>query len=106
MGCVEVEFDEELLVELLVELPLEAGAFEARVTVTGKAAVKEAVWLFESRETPTENEVETETGADVVALVVLLFCQVGRGGTVGSKGESGWAYLCENAGESEWDKKE
>ena len=64
---VEVEF--ELLVELPVLLPLEAGELEVSVDVMGMAVEKATVWRFWSRETPVENEVKTVTGAAEDALL-------------------------------------
>lgn len=77
-GPVEVDFVVvafELLVELPVLFPLAAGAFEVRVEVMLKVAVKGTVWRFWSRETPVESELKTVTAGDaaVVALPVLLF---------------------------------
>lgn len=67
----EVEF--ELLVELPVLLPLEAGALEVRVEVMRMAVEKATVWRFWSRETPEENEVKTVTGAADAADDAVLF---------------------------------
>jgi hypothetical protein len=76
-GPVEVAFAEvefELLVELLVLLPLEAGALEVKVEVMGMAAEKATVCRFWSRETPVENEVKTVTrAADAAEDALLLF---------------------------------
>lgn len=81
-GPVEVDFVEvefELLVELPVLLPLEAGALEVRVEVMGMAVEKGTVWRFWLRETPVENEVKTVTGAADAADDALLFWNEGGG---------------------------
>ena len=100
MGFAEVAF--ELLVALL---PLEAGAFEAEVTVMGIAAVTGIVSRFGPKETPTDNEVETcaTAPAELVDAAPLLCRIVGSSGSESdTKGSNIRSHLGEGAHKSEW----